>query len=788
MTLKQTFQRWFDSLVNRAVALVVLVVILTALAASLVNSFVSREELESQVRDQMTTLSSLVARELDAKLSTRFQALTSVATEMTMEAVSLEGRAQLLLDRQIALRHLFNALYLFDARGQVIAEFPGRGLVGFDAGQRPYFQLTSSQMTTLISEPFTASTGEPTILVTAPIFDSRQHFIGVLGGAIHLSEDNFMGDILRTRLGEEGYIGVATRSGITLAHFRPGEVLAPVPRTNPALVTALEGYEGVRFSRNSQGRETLIAVQQLDQAPWFVAAVWPVADAFAPVDRLTDIMFWLALAVAALVAPVAWVTYRRLLRPLEDLSEQITARHRGDRLNPVRVGGGREIRQVGETFNQVNAERNQVLASLLEREAFFRSLSQSAPIGIIQTDVLGRIEFVNPAFESIIGLKQSQLHDRYLLNGIYEADRAEAQRAWREALVHERQYRGKFRLRDVLSGRVIWVDAMTSSIQTPEKCLGTITVVRDITRELEVEDQLRAEQQRADSILGVLHEGVLLMDKRGQVRFANHAARGFVGMDPEADTGTLFDTVEFRDLEGRAWSLADFLATDEIGSMDAVLHNRRGELLDIELTMLRVNRDSERERLVLVLRDDSERRQQEQRLSWEASHDSLTGLLNRRAFTATLVKWLAEAPDLSAPSVLMLVDLDYFKPVNDRGGHLLGDEMLRQLAQRLTDSVRQSDSVARIGGDEFAVLLPACGLARAETIAESLRASVAEVVLEHQGERFSVTASIGVTTLSVLDSGPRETLARADEGCYAAKARGRNCVVTVPEPPAPESR
>lgn len=785
MALKDTLHRWYDSLVNRAVTLVVLLVVTTVVSVTLVNSFVAREELESQVRQQLATLSSLVARELDAKLSTRYQALTNVASEMTMEAVTLENRAQLLLDRQIALRHLFNALYLFDASGTVVAEYPAQGSVGFDASGRDYFQQTSDQMTTLISEPFVGKTDEPEIMLTAPIFDSRQQFIGVLGGAIHLEEDNFMGDILRTRLGQEGYIAVASRSGTTLAHIRPHEVMAPVPRGNPALVQALQGYEGVRFTTSSQGTETIIAIQQLDQAPWFVAAIWPVGDAFAPVERLTDNLFWLALAVAALFAPLALISYRRLLAPLADLSSQITARHLGQRTEPVRVGGGREVRQVAETFNQVNEERTAVLASLTEREAFFRSLTQSAPIGIVQTDVLGRIEFVNPAFEAIIGLTISQLRSRYLITGVYEADRADAWQAWRDALVHERQYRGQFRLRDAVSGRLLWVDALTSPIQTRDKCMGTITVVRDITRELEVEEQLRAEQQRADSILGVLNEGVLLLDNEGRVRYANQAAWGFLGGEPGPDDRPLADWVQISDLEGHVWQLADFLARDEIGSLDAVLHNRGGQLLDVELTMLRVNRDTARERLVLVLRDDSERRRREQRLTWEASHDSLTGLLNRRAFTATLTQWLGEAGHQTTPSVLMLVDLDYFKPVNDRGGHLLGDELLRQLAQRLTDAVRQSDSVARIGGDEFAVLLPACGLARAEAIAENIRAAVAATVVEKDGEHFSVTASIGLTALSHHDSGPRETLARADEGCYAAKAQGRNCVVTVPLPPEP---
>uniref|UniRef100_UPI0035666241 GGDEF domain-containing protein n=1 Tax=Marinobacter sp. TaxID=50741 RepID=UPI0035666241 len=174
------------------------------------------------------------------------------------------------------------------------------------------------------------------------------------------------------------------------------------------------------------------------------------------------------------------------------------------------------------------------------------------------------------------------------------------------------------------------------------------------------------------------------------------------------------------------------------------------------------------------------RRQQEQHLSWQATHDSLTGLLNRRAFSAELVKWLAQASALEVPTVLMLIDLDHFKPINDQGGHLLGDELLRQLADILRQAVRLTDSVARFGGDEFAILLPACGLERGAMLADQVRAGIEQLQLEQEGRRFGVTASIGLTDLSAGDSSPREALTRADEGAYAAKARGRNQVVAVP--------
>jgi len=121
--------------------------------------------------------------------------------------------------------------------------------------------------------------------------------------------------------------------------------------------------------------------------------------------------------------------------------------------------------------------------------------------------------------------------------------------------------------------------------------------------------------------------------------------------------------------------------------------------------------------------------------------------------------------------------------VNDQGGHLLGDDLLKRLAELFRDAVRKSDMVARLGGDEFGIILPACGLERAQALAEHIRAGVESLCVEQDGRSFGVTASIGLTGMSVLDSGPREVMARADEGSYIAKSRGRNLVVVVPAPP-----
>ncbi|MEP1215513.1 MAG: diguanylate cyclase [Marinobacter sp.] len=777
-------KRWFASLVNRAVAFVVFAIVVSALAVAVVSSLVSRAELEAQARQQVETLADLVAGDLDTRLAQRRDTLAHVAEGFAMEESVLKARARVLIRREIALQHLFDGIYLFDTEGNVIAEHPLQyQQTGLNISDRQYFRQTSNQLTPVISEPYVSNYQDrPAIMMTAPVFDHRQRFIGVLGGAIYLAGDNFMQEISGVRIGNTGYVGIATRSGVTLAHGRTGETMTKLRLENPVLRDAISGFEGTARTENQEGITTIMSVQQMSQVPWFVAAIWPVKEAYAPVSRLEETFAQVLLIVILVAAPLALLVFRRLMAPLRKLGFQISERHLGIRTEPVDVAGGSEIRQVAETFNTVMEERDEVMASLAEREAFFRSLTQSAPIGIIQTDVLGRIEFVNPAFERIVGIDANDLLHTPLVEGVYEEDRASAVEDWREALRKNAVFLGRFRLNTRRDQQLVWADVMTAIFGTEERTLGTITVVRDITHELEVEAELAEEQERADSILGVLQEGVLMLDVDGVIRYANEAACGFLGLPEGCEQANFFERVSIES-ENRRWESDDFLRSADVDSLYATMRNSRGRTFDVDLTMLHLRRGGAHHQLILVIRDDSERRREEERLSWEATHDSLTGLMNRRAFNSSLVKCLGDASKKTVASVLMLIDLDYFKPVNDEGGHLMGDDLLGRLSDLLRASVRQSDTVARLGGDEFGIILPACGLERAVELAETIRRGIESIRIEQDDKSFGVTASIGLTEMSEADSGPREIMARADEGSYAAKARGRNQVVTVPLPP-----
>ena len=775
-------KRWFASLVNRAVLFMVAGIILSTLVVVFFGSWVSRGELEAQARQQVSTIAELVAGDLDARLAQRRDTLAHVAQNLTMTEEVLNGRGEVFVRRDVALQHLFDVVFLFDARGDVIAGFPQAYTPpGMSVADRPYFIQTSGQLTPIISDPFISKyQDKPGLMMTAPIFDHRQRFIGVIAGGVFLEGENFMTESSGIDVGKTGYVTVATRNGMVLTDGRTGESMVPVQVESPEIKAAMEGFEGATRSYNSEGVETIIAVRQLSQVPWYVTAVWPAKEAYGPVYRLTDSFILVLLGVLLVGLPTAFIVFRRLMAPLKLLGAQINDRHLGVRSRPVDEVGGTEIRQVAETFNTVMEERDEVMASLAEREAFFRSLTKSAPIGIVQTDVLGRIEFANPAFEQIVGVASNDLQQSSLIEGVYEEDRPDAVSAWYHALHNRTIFRARFRLKSLSRG-LVWADVMTAVIDTEEKTLGTITVVRDITRELEMESQLAEEQARAESILGVLQEGVLMTDAKGAIRYANVAVGEFMGVQAIGDGEHFFERITISDSE-RTWTAEDLLQGEDRENLYVTLQNSRGESFDVDLTVLHLRPDTDRPRVVFVIRDDGERRREEERLSWEATHDSLTGLLNRRAFNSSLIRCLTETSSRTNESVVMLIDLDYFKPVNDEGGHLLGDDLLMQLSELLMRIVRQSDTVARLGGDEFGVILPNCGMHRAAVLAERIRAGIEALQLEKDGRLFGVTASIGMTAVSSSDAGTREVVARADEGTYAAKAQGRNQVIVMPLP------
>ncbi len=178
--------------------------------------------------------------------------------------------------------------------------------------------------------------------------------------------------------------------------------------------------------------------------------------------------------------------------------------------------------------------------------------------------------------------------------------------------------------------------------------------------------------------------------------------------------------------------------------------------------------------IVLVFRDMTQHSALARKLSWQASHDFLTGLVNRREFEQRLSEAISSAQETGQQHTLCYLDLDQFKVVNDTCGHVAGDELLRQLSVLLRRRLRTTDTLARIGGDEFGIILHDCDPINANSITDDLLTMIQSFRFVWQSNTFSIGASIGLVSINAQSRDLNSILGAADAACYAAKERGRN--------------
>ncbi|MGO3058917.1 MAG: sensor domain-containing diguanylate cyclase, partial [Halomonas sp.] len=292
-------------------------------------------------------------------------------------------------------------------------------------------------------------------------------------------------------------------------------------------------------------------------------------------------------------------------------------------------------------------------------------------------------------------------------------------------------------------------------------------------------DHLQERQAFLDSVLSAVPQGMFVANFDGAITYMNPALLEMLGIKAARPAEAWLKQIHPDDFGGARdmWEHSLKNGSDFVRQLRFMHVDNETLWLDVHARVVMLTQGGHSLGLVGVVKDITERRQQEALQRWEAEHDPLTGLLNRRGFERRLEEAFADFQKTSTPSALLMFDLDHFKPINDEGGHALGDEMLRRIAQIVAWEVRRSDHVARQGGDEFGVLLPSCTLGQAQIIAESLRQAVSEVSVTHLDKEYRVTLSIGVTSFDDSDTSIEDALSRSDSASYEAKGNGRNSVV-----------
>ncbi len=497
---------------------------------------------------------------------------------------------------------------------------------------------------------------------------------------------------------------------------------------------------------------------------------------------------WLAILLAALAAGLAvgcltlWRSRQRYLDQVADLDRAIhdAAENTsfGERVSPR---GPTEIVGLGSSVNQLLDALNDRDLQLRHREGLFHELADTLPdVVLVHRE---QVVFANKAAGELVGLNPEKLAGRQLSDLIRPAFRAMTRKMIADRLGDVTEP-SRLEVQLINGGdRSMWVE-LNSTVMQYHGQRAILSVARDIGYRKSIEATLGRSKQQAQFTLESIGEGVITTDTDGVIDYMNAAAEQLTGTSRDAASGkrladiiSLVDEADRRDLgDPVSRSLADRRRTN-VGRRALLVSGDGEREMSIELTASPITGpDGENAGAVVIMHDVTEIRGLTQKMSYQATHDALTGLVNRREFERRLEESLRAVRSDGNSHVLCYLDLDRFKAVNDTCGHLAGDNLLREIAAKLKDKVRESDSVARLGGDEFALLLVRCPLDKARQIADDVCAAVREHRFVWQDKIFTVGVSIGLVEVGPEGTSIKDLLAAADSACYVAKQQGRGQV------------
>jgi diguanylate cyclase (GGDEF)-like protein/PAS domain S-box-containing protein len=847
------------------------------------------------VRDREAILISQLARDLDARILQRQNALLRLASDMSRLAHDPEA-FQARLEQYHALDGLFSNISMLDAAGDQIANLNNPSARGtINLSHREHFIDTMRTGAPVISRPVMGQViPRPLVLMTAPIRASDGRIAYMMIGMIDLGRDSLLKDLIENNGGKGTSYYLMSADGGFIAHPDERRLLQQVDVAagdSPALRAALDGDATTRRARGGDGREALVSSRRLASTGWIVASAFPTSQATAFVATVRMNAAILALVLMVVVAPGVWLVIDHQLVPLERLGERMRAAS----WTPAAGYAKDELGELSRTFDTLMAERARAEQARMESERLLRLVADNLPALVAYVDKDQRFMFGNERYRAIFGVGASQLrgmavrdvvgeqvyaltrhhidaalrgetvrferpmmrHGRLqwdrvaynpdfdeqgkvrgyfaLVDDISELKAAQLDMATSEKRIRtitdnmpalisyiDTEYRYRFcngvytqitglqveqvlgltvaevfgdklmeligtRMAEALSGkrvsfelvpppemgdRILQYDYIPD-IGPDGKVTGFYSMVHDITHHKSTEMALMTQQRLLRSVADNLPALVNSIDVAGRIRFANRQHEVWTGLPLEQIEGAQIDAILSAE-ELVAHQRYFDLAMRGERSRWSFHRTFAGEMRYYQADYIPQTEGGKAVGVTCLVNDVTDTKMVEQQLSTLARFDALTGLPNRTHLTERIARAIVRSGRSCTRIALMYLDLDKFKSINDTFGHGGGDAVLKEFGRRLGACVRQSDTVGRLAGDEFVILLEGLQNESECTLVANKIIKAMERPFDIDGVARIVTTSVGVATCTSTAASVEALLKHADEALYRAKERGRN--------------
>ena len=501
---------------------------------------------------------------------------------------------------------------------------------------------------------------------------------------------------------------------------------------------------------------------------------------------MTTTLSIVSLSILALVAIGSsiylWAARRKIAARVARLNQETLEASRdasvGHRLT---IPNDPETAQLAHTVNRLFDALGERDERIQGRDRLFRDFAQTLPEIVLIHDE--KILLANESAAALVGMEPAQLVGREVADLVKPAYRALFRKNVAKRLAGQTVPR-RIEMQLINGNQAgLWVEAQSSNIDYRGNT-AILTIARDVSHRKSLEVSLSRSKRQAQYTLESISEGVITTDNEGRIDYMNLAAETLIGTNRDDASGhrlgELFTLVDDADRRPLGDPVERCLAMRRRVNMGrrAVLVTVDGEHeYSVELTASPVRGPSNSiSGAVVVFHDVSELRGLTRKMSYQATHDPLTGLINRREFERRLDEAMDTAHSDEAVHMLFYMDLDRFKAVNDSCGHMAGDNMLREVATLIKEQVRDSDFVGRLGGDEFGALLIGCPIDKARQIANDICNAIADYRFVWKDKIFNIGISIGLVEISHASGTLQDVMSAADSACYVAKQAGRGQV------------
>ena len=732
-----------------------------------------RNDMVRMLGEQQFSTVNLIANQVDYELTDRIRSLQEVAHQSTDAIMAGPAAMQAQLDRWRDIYTKFNGgTFAVGRDGVAIAAVPvSLKRSGVNYLDRDYVQTVLNEGRPAISGPMIGRVLKvPVVIIAVPLRDKAGVVVGVLSGVINMQTENFLDRITENLYGKTGgYLLVVPQRRMVATATDKSRVMEILPPEGKiALIDRfINGFEGYGITVNHHGQEMLASARGVPVAGWYVAALLPTDEAFAPIREVQRHVILAALVLTLLAGSVIWLFLRKQIAPLLLATDTLSALsdhpEQGLSLPVVRDD---EVGQLVGGFNNL-------LESLCQRESLLTQILDTSSVAIFLVDSEGKITLANRRMYEMFRWPEGALPGCHYVDLIHPSEREMGKQRMIALLNSEISSVDLDRLYFRKDHSQFWGHLNGGRLIDPKgSSLGLVGVIADIDARKQGEEKLRL----AASVFSHAREGIVITGADGAIIDVNEAFTRITGYSREEALGQNPRILK-SDHHSAEFYNAMWREIVDKGYWSGEIWNRRknGELYPEILTISAVFEEGKTLHYVALFTDISPMKAQEEQLRQMAHFDLLTTLPNRALLADRLKQAVSQSHRRRQRLAVVCLDLDGFKAVNDTYGHKVGDDLLVALSSRMRQSLRDGDTLARLGGDEFiAVLVDLNDTADCLPLLNRLLAAASQPVM--LGEFvLQVSASLGVTFYPQAEETDADQLMRqADQAMYHAKLSGKN--------------